>query len=110
MAKEATKIQTGAVVDYTATGTIANGDVIPLTGRVGVALDDAVSGDVISLELEGVFEVTAKTADAINFGAVVYFDATNRELTTTSTDNTLAGFAVSEKASAAAGSIYVKIG
>jgi predicted RecA/RadA family phage recombinase len=110
MAKKATKIQTGDVVDYTAAATIANGDVIALTGRVGVALDDAVSGDVISLALTGVYEVTAATADAVTFGALVYWDESESNLTTTSTDNTLAGFAVSTKAGATAGSIYVKIG
>ena len=110
MAKEATKIQQGAIVDYTAAATIANGDVIPLTGKVGVALDDAVSGDVISLELEGVFEITATTADAVAFGVVLYFDATAREVTTTATANTLAGHAMSAKAATVAGSVYIKIG
>jgi len=110
MSKEATRIQNGAVVDYTATGTIANGDVIPLADRIGIANNDAVAGDVISLELEGVFEIAAATADAISFGVKVYFDATNRNVTTTSTDNTLAGLTVSEKAAATDGSVYVKIG
>ena len=111
MAKEAVKIQEGGVIDYTAGATIANGDVIPFAaGRIGVALDDAVSGDTISVAIEGVFEITAATADEIAVGAEVYFDATNRVLTTTSTDNTLAGMATTAKAAAAAGSVYVKIG
>ena len=110
MSKEAVRIQEGEVVDYTASATIANGAVIPLVGRVGIALNDAVSGDVISLALEGVYEITAKTADAIVFGALVYWDDTEKELTTTTTSNELAGFAVSAKAGATAGSVYVKIG
>ena len=109
MAKEATKIQEGAVVDYTATGTIANGDVIPLVDRVGVALGDAVVGDGISLELEGVFEIGATTADVIAFGAVVYFDAATRLVTTVSTGNVKAGIATTAKAATVAGSVYVKI-
>lgn len=111
MAKEAVKIQEGGVIDYTAAGTLANGDVIPFTaGRVGVALDDAVSGDTISVALEGVYEITATTADAIVVGAAVYFDATARTVTTTATSNTLAGMATTAKAGATAGSVYVKIG
>lgn len=110
MAKEATRIQNGTVVDYTAAATIANGDVIPLTGRIGIALEDAVSGETISLAIAEVYELTAATADEITFGAVVYFDATARNITTTSTDNTLAGFAVSTKAAATAGTVKVKIG
>lgn len=110
MAKEAVKIQDGGVIDYTAGGTIANGDVVPLTDRIGVALDDAVSGDVISLALEGVFQIDAKTADTFAIGTVVYFDDSNREVTTTSTDNTPAGIAVTAKAGSAAGTVNVKIG
>jgi len=109
MAKEATKIQEGEVVDYIATGTIANGDVIPLVDRVGVALNNAVAGDSISLELEGVFEIGATTADTIAFGAVVYFDATTRLVTTTATGNVKAGIATTAKAGAVAGTVYVKI-
>ena len=110
MAKEATKIQEGEVVDYIAGATIANGDVIPLVDRVGIALNDAVSGDTISLDLEGVYEIGALTADAIVFGAKVWFDATARTVTTTASTHVLAGIAVSAKAGATAGSVYVKIG
>jgi len=109
MAKEATRIQNGGVVDYIAGATIANGDVIPLTARIGVANDDAVSGDTISLEIEGVFEIAATEATAFAFGEVVYFSASTRLITDVDTD-TLAGTAVSAKAGATAGSIFVKIG
>ena len=109
MAKEAVRIQEGDVVDYTATSVVANGDIIPLTDRVGIALNDAVIGDVISLELEGVFEMTATTADAIAFGDVVYFNATSRTVTTTATGNTFAGIAVSAKAGTVAGTVLIKI-
>ncbi len=109
MAKEALKIQEGGVIDYTAAATIANGDVIPLADRVGVALDDAVIGDVISLALEGVFEITGKTADAFSTGTVVFFDDSAREITVTDTGNP-AGIAITAKAGAAAGVVNVKIG
>ena len=117
MAKEATKIQNGEVVDYITTGAVANGDVIPLVDRVGVALNDAVTGDSISLELDGVFEINAATADSIVFGDVLYFDATNRVVTIlgdsvgdgTGTAFVKAGIATSAKAATVAGSVYVKI-
>lgn len=118
MAKEAIKIQTGSVVDYTATGTVANGDIVPLTDRVGVALDDAVSGDSISLELDGVFEIPAATDDEIVFGSILYFDHTNRVVTILSDSVgdgsgdafVKAGIATTEKAGTVAGSVYTKIG
>ena len=111
MSKEAVIIQKGEVVDYEALTTLANGDVIPLpAGRVCIALDDAVAGEHISVAIKGACEFTAKTADTIAFGDLVYFDATEREITTTSTDNTLAGMAVSTKAGATAGKVRVDIG
>ena len=110
MAKEAVKIQDGGVIDYTATAVIANGNIVPLTDRVGVALDDAVSGDVISLAIEGVFEVTATTADTFAIGTVVYFDARVRTVTTVARGNTPSGIATTAKAGDAAGVVNVKIG
>jgi len=110
MSKEATKIQKGEVVDFTATAETLNGAVIALTECIGVTQGNAEVGEVIALDLVGVYEVSAKEADAIAFGAKVYFDNTNKEITITSTDNTLAGMAVSAKAGATAGSVWVKIG
>jgi len=110
MAKEAVKIQEGGVIDYTAGATIANGEVVPLTDRVGVALDNAESGDVISLALEGVFEMTGKTANTFAVGTVVYFDAATREVTTTVASNIKAGIAVTDLAGGTAGVVNVKIG
>lgn len=117
MAKEAVRIQDGEVVDYIATGTVANGDIIPLTDRIGIALGDAVPGDTISLQLDGVFEITAATADAIAFGDVLYFDDTNRVVTIKSDSNgdgtgtafVKAGIATSAKVANVAGTVYVKI-
>jgi len=112
MGKEATKIQEGGVIDYTAGGTIANGDVVPLADRVGVALDDAVSGETISLALDGVFEVTGTTADTFTIGTLAYFDAATRMVTTDAAtgSNISCGIAVTAKAGTAAGVVNVKIG
>ena len=110
MAKEAIKIQDGDVIDYVATAAIAVGDVVDLTTRVGVAYDDAAIGDTIAVDLEGVFEVTATTADAVAVGAQLYFDTTAREVTTTVASNIPAGMAATGKTGAVAGSVYVRIG
>ena len=110
MAKEAVKIQEGGVIDYTAVATIANGDVVPLTDRVGVALDDAVKGDVISLALEGVFEMTGKASEAFKIGDPVFFSNADREVTITERGDTRAGIAVTSKASGITGVVNVKIG
>lgn len=112
MSKQAVKIQEGAVIDYTATATIANGDVIPLVTRCGVALDDAVSGDVISISLEGVYDIIAATADTISVGTALYWDAADENVTIDDDTGTniACGFAATSKAGSTAGSVYVKIG
>ena len=111
MGKEAVKIQEGAVVDYTATETIKNGEIIPLTDRIGVALGNVDADESVSLSLEGVFEITATTGDAIAFGDILYFDADARTVTTDSNSdaNVKAGIAITAKAKDVAGSVYVKI-
>ena len=112
MSKQATKIQEGATVDYTAAATIANGDVIPAVTRCVIALDDAVSGDTISVALEGVFEVTAATADTVLFGTQLYWDVADANATTDADTGTniALGSATTAKAGAAAGTVNVKIG
>ena len=109
MVKEALKIQKGEVVDYTATTTIKNGDVVPLTDRVGVALGNAEAGEIISLDLEGVFDIGATNADAIAVGDVLYFDANTRLVTTDDTKGSKAGIALTAKPKDTDGSVYVKI-
>lgn len=115
----AKKIQTGDRVDYTATGTVANGDVIALDNSIGVAQGNAESGEVIALDLVGVYEIAGADADAISFGNQLYFDGINNNVVTIETDTVgdgsgtaypKAGIAISEKAAAVAGSVWVKIG
>lgn len=109
MAKEAVKVIEGAVIPYTAAAAIANGDVVAFTSHIGVAYGDAAIGDSISVAIEGVFEITAATADTVAVGDDLYFDTTGRNLTTVSTSMIPAGMAVTAKAGAAAGTVQVKL-
>lgn len=109
MAKEAVEIQVGSKIDLTLTEDVSVGDVVPLgTDMISIATVSGLTGEVIAVETEKVWEITAKTADAIAVGDVVYFDATAREITTTATDNIKAGKAVTSK-TAVAGTINVKL-
>ncbi len=111
MAKEAIKVQVGETINYEATATIANGDVIPFAAnRIGVARDDAITGEIIAVALTGVWTIAATTADAVAVGDVLYFDATAREVTTTAASNMVAGMAITAKAGATAGTVDVLIG
>lgn len=104
---KATYYQKGNVIDYTPTAAVENGDVIVIGTRVCVAGDNIEAGSVGALYVEGVFEMT-KATGAITQGAVVYYDATNENITTTSTSNTQAGYAVAAAASADT-TVYVKL-
>ncbi len=110
MAKEAVEFQNGTVIDYTLSEDVNVGDVIPLgDDMVGIAVVSGLTGEQITLELEKVWKINATTADAISVGKVVYFNAATREITTTATSNCRAGKAISAKAAATAGFVYVKI-
>ena len=65
----------------------------------GVASADAASGAPVELNVNGVFDLAALSTDTAAVGAVLYWDNTNRRLTTTATGNTYVGYAVAAKAS-----------
>ena len=110
MAKEAVEIQNGETIDYELTADVNVGDVIPLGSEmVGIATVSGISGETIAVEIEDVFEIAAASADAISVGDLLYWDASNKVVTKTATDNTRAGRAVSAKGASTTGSVYVKI-
>lgn len=94
----------GEHFNYTAGGTVTNGDLVPMTDMVGLALAPATSGVVIAVRTEGVAELTKVTGDTITQGQIVYWDNSAKKITTTSSGNTRAG-----KAYAAAGNGVTKV-
>lgn len=107
--KKAIEYQVGEVIEFTCTADVTVGDVIPLgSNMVGIAINSGLTGEEITLEIEKVWTIKGKDDEAISIGDVVYWDATNEELTKTSTDNTKAGTALSLK-NTSAGTINVKI-
>ena len=64
----------GEVFNYTTTGAVANGDLIVVGNRAGVALTSATgAGQVIALALEGVFDVRCRTTGTITVGNAAYY-------------------------------------
>lgn len=94
--------QPGVVIDYTnSTGsTIAGGTVVVIGARVGVVLKDIAAGATGSLQVKQVFVLDKKSGDTFVQGALAYWDATNKYITSTATSNTLAGYATVAAASA----------
>lgn len=59
----------------------------------GVAVSDVASGAEGVFAVEGVFDITKLSTDTPAQGAKLYWDDTNKRLTTTSMSNTLVGVA-----------------
>lgn len=109
MAKQASYVQKGDTIDFTAAADVAYNDVVSLGTRVGVALENIPNGATGSVAVTGVFEAAAVTGSAFAVGDALYWDNTAKKLTKTTTDNIPAGWATEPKASAAA-IARVKIG
>lgn len=107
--KEAIEKYDGKVIPFYCTSDVIVGDVVPLgVNMVGIAVNSGLTGEKISLELEKVWTIKAKDADAIAVGDVVYWDDTLQVITIDNTDTVRAGTAISSKG-ATAGTIDVKI-
>ena len=93
----ATYIQQGEFVDYTPSGAgVAAGDVVALGDDFfGVALRDIADGEKGALATGGIFEFVS--TGTVAAGALVFWDAENKRVSTSSADNTYIG-----RASAAA--------
>lgn len=94
-------VQPGDMMNYTASAAISSGDPVLVGVRLGVAEGDIANGGTGVLAMTGVHTVR-KATGAITQGAALYWDADGNPvggasgagaLTTTSTDNTLAGYA-----------------
>lgn len=86
-------VQDGGVLTLTAASALSSGDP-QLTGNIfGVALTDIANGDVGPFAVEGVVDLTKHAGDTPAQGALCYWDDTNKEVTTTSSGNTLIGVA-----------------
>lgn len=94
-------VQPGDVIDFTAGANFASGDVVLIGARVGVALTAIANGATGPVRVSGVFSLKKKSTDVFAQGAVGYWDNTNKEITTTSAGNTLAGYAFAAAGSGA---------
>lgn len=102
-------IQPGKTIDYVCTADTNAEDIVVLGKRIGVAACSGKKDEVISVATEGVFECPKSTDAEIAIGDTLYYDATNKVVTKTSTDGIVAGYAISA-ATAAATTVNVKLG
>lgn len=88
-------VQEGDVLNYTnASGsTISSGAALLIGTWLGVALADIANTATGSVAIEGVFTVAKLSTDVVAQGALLYWDNTNKRLTTTASGNTQVGHA-----------------
>jgi predicted RecA/RadA family phage recombinase len=98
-------VQEGNALNYTSGADIDSGDFVLIGAIGGVATTDIANGKTGSVRIKGVFNVP-KASGAVTQGAKLYWDSTNKVLTTTASGNTIVGVAA---AAAASGDAAVQI-
>lgn len=94
----ASYVQGDCLIDYTPSAAVAAGDVVVLNDLVTVAPVAIAANKLGAVAIEGVFSMP-KATGAIGQGALVYWDATAGNVTTTATGNKRAGKAAKAAAS-----------
>jgi predicted RecA/RadA family phage recombinase len=93
-------VQMDGVITVIAPYAVASGQGVLVGALFGIAAYDAALGAAVEIKREGVFDVSAVTADTAAQGAKIYWDNTARKLTTTVASNTLVGAVTVAKAGA----------
>ncbi len=90
-------VQKGDVINVAAPYALTSGQGALVGTLFGVAATDAANGASVELVRQGVFDITALTADTGAAGTKMYWDNTNKRLTTTVGSNVLVGCLVTAK-------------
>lgn len=91
-------VQPGDTITFAAPYARSSGEAALLTAVFGVAVADVANGAEGEWVTVGVFDITALTTDTPAVGAKLYWDDTNKRLTTTSAGNTYVGTCLKAKA------------
>lgn len=96
------KVQEGKALTFTAgSGGVTGGTGVKLGQIFGVIEADAAEGELYTVQTEGVYNLPKNDGDTPGIGALVYWDDTAKDVTTTASGNMLIGCHVG---TAAAGS------
>ena len=90
-------IQTGAVLTLLSVAAVQSGEALLIGKIFGVAVANVAAGATGEFQTEGVFELPTLSTDAATVGAILYWDAANKRLTTTAAGSTRVGVAVVAK-------------
>jgi predicted RecA/RadA family phage recombinase len=78
-----TFIQPGRTITVPAPRILKSGEACRIGALFGVANGDAVNGELVDLDLEGVFDLPKVAAQAVAVGDELYFDEATKLLTKT---------------------------
>lgn len=97
-------LQEGDILDFTAAGNVTAGAGILIGTKLGIPLNSGVSGDVIAVQMTGVWELPKDTGASTNFnvGGAVYWNDSSKKVTGVSSGNTLIGYAFETAGTSAA--------
>lgn len=92
-------VQRGRAINYTVPAAgVTSGDPVGIGAMCGVATTTGVENDVVSVSLEGVYEIP-KEAEAFTLGQKLYLIVANGTLTATVGSNVFFGYAWTAAAS-----------
>ncbi len=101
-------VQKGGTLTLIAPYAVASGAPFKVGAFVAVAVTAAAVGATVEGKLEGVFQLPKVSAQAWNVGDKIYWDDTNKVMTTVPTGNTLVGAAVEAAANPSpTGKVYL---
>lgn len=83
----------GDHLTVTAPYAVTSGQGVLVGALFGIASHDAANGAAVVIHTDGVYDITKEPALAISAGARVFWDNTNRRITTTLTSNFCVGMA-----------------
>lgn len=86
-------VSAGCTFNVTLTAATTSGTGLLIGSILGVAVTSGAIGDVVAHKVEGVFTLPKLTADVVAQGAKLYWDNTNKRLTTTASTHAEAGVA-----------------
>jgi predicted RecA/RadA family phage recombinase len=100
------KITEGNMIPYAHTAAVVSGQAVKIGNLLGVAATDGAANEAVEYAIAGVYELPKTSADVVGIGALLYWNDTAKEITTTATGNLEAGRAY---AAAAAGVTSVRL-
>ncbi len=101
-------VQPGRTLTLPAPSDVKSGEGVIVGSIFGVANGDALTGEPVDLDVEGVFDLPKVSALAIAIGDKVYWVAADKAVSKTASGNTLIGVATTAAANPSA-SVNVRL-